>query len=135
MRLLGIAAFFLIATVVAAACGGGGASPTSTPTKQAVATPTEAAVGGREITVTLSNFRFESKDITVNVGETVNFKLKTVDGFHTFTVKDLGIDYTLVTAGEEKSFTFTATAAQRGTHKLICTPHEALGMVGTFTVQ
>lgn len=52
--------------------------------------------------------------------------------FHTFTVDDLGIDMEL-DSGETKTLTYTFDKA--GVYKLICIPHEALGMVGEIVVQ
>ena len=60
------------------------------------------------------------------------FTLSAETEFHTFTVDELGIDES-VDASEKIRFSFTFDRA--GIYKLVCIPHESLGMVGTITVQ
>ena len=76
-------------------------------------------------------FAFEPADLTFNAGDTVDFTLIGEAAFHTFTVDDLGIDLD-VDAGDTVSLQFTFDTP--GTYTLICVPHQALGMVGTITV-
>lgn len=52
---------------------------------------------------------------------------------HTWENKSLGIDTGLVNAGDSKTITFKAPPA--GQHKVICSLHESVGMVGTLTVE
>ena len=77
-------------------------------------------------------FAYEPVDLTFAVGEIVNFTFIGEDAFHTFTVPDLDIDVE-VEAGETTGLDFKFEVA--GTYELTCIPHEALGMVGTITVQ
>ena len=71
-------------------------------------------------------------DLSFNAGETVNFSFESESQLPTFTVDDLDIDVS-VDGGETVGFSFTFD--KPGTYDLICIPHEALGMVGTITVQ
>lgn len=75
---------------------------------------------------------FDPVNFTFSVGEAVNFTLFAEDAFHSFTVSELEINVE-VNAGESGGLDFVFEEA--GTYELICVPHEALGMVGTITVQ
>jgi plastocyanin len=77
-------------------------------------------------------FVFTPVDYEFGVGETVNFTFTAESQFHTFTVNDLGID---VAVDGGKTVDFSHTFDKAGTYKLICIPHEALGMAGTITVK
>lgn len=77
-------------------------------------------------------FAFEPFDFNFAVGEEVKFSFASEAVFHTFTVDDLGIDVS-VDGGDTVEFTFTFDTL--GTYELTCIPHQALGMVGTITVQ
>lgn len=78
------------------------------------------------------SYIFDPAELTFSVGETVTFDLVSENEFHTFTVTDLGINVA-VNGGESGTLEFTFDTA--GTYNLICIPHQALGMVGTITVQ
>ena len=80
----------------------------------------------------LGPFEFDPVDFSFNTGETVNFTFTAESQLHTFTVADLDIDES-VNGGEVADFSFTFD--KPGTCDLICIPHQALGMVGTITVQ
>ena len=77
-------------------------------------------------------YGFDPDKFTFSVGETVEFTITSETEFHTFTVDELGIDQA-IRGRETAVVTFTFDTA--GTFELICIPHEALGMVGTITVQ
>ena len=70
-----------------------------------------------------------------SVGETVEFHLSAKDGVHTFTVKDLDINWVVSNQPDPQVQTFTFDRA--GTFKLICAipGHEGSGMVGTVEVR
>ena len=70
-------------------------------------------------------------EMTFSVGETVTFTMTSETEFHTFEVDDLDI-YWEVDAGDTQTRTFTFDSP--GTYELICTPHNAQGMIGTITV-
>lgn len=100
--------------------------------------PLAPVAGGTAISVGLNDaggpgpFEFAPNNFTFKRGETVNFSFAGESQFHTFTVGDLGIDVA-VDGGASVDFTFTFDTP--GTYKVICIPHEALGMVGTITVE
>ncbi len=111
--------------IVLAACGGND-KPAPTPARA-------PGPGEQQLNVELTNFKFTPKAFAFTVGDTVEFRLFAKDIIHTFTVKALGIDWSL-RGGETQDQTFTFT--RPGTFKLVCTVpgHEAAGMVGTVTV-
>ena len=126
-RLVQIAVFvgaILTAFSVAAGCGG-----TAEPT------PTAAEAAGGELPVVLRNYAFEPERMRFEAGETVEFGLVSTDELHTFTVRELGINWALPKkeAPEFQSFTFE----KAGTYKLICAipGHEGSGMVGEIVVE
>ena len=98
----------------------------------APAAPAEAGDDGA-IEVVHDNFTFEPRRMAFEVGETVEFTLVSNDIPHTFTVKDLGIDWEVSKEPQVQTFTFE----RAGTFKLICAVpgHEGSGMVGTVEVR
>lgn len=145
-----IMATLMIISAVAllAACSGGSAAepkapePTSPPAVVAPTTPpapVDTSPPADDVEkVSLQDpsgsgaYLFGPTELTFGVGETVTLQLTSEGEFHTFTVDDLGIDVG-VDPGATETLTFTFDRA--GTFELICIPHEALGMVGTITVQ
>ena len=97
----------------------------------------QAAGGGTPIDVGLldiggsGEYAYSPADMTFSVGETVTFTMTAETEFHTFEVDDLDI-YWEVEAGDTVTRSFTFDKA--GTYELICTPHNAQGMVGTITI-
>ena len=97
----------------------------------------QAAGGGTPVEVAMQDiggsgeYAYSPAEMTFSVGETVTFTLTSEAEFHTFEVDDLDI-YIEVDAGDTATYTFTFDEA--GTYDLICTPHNAQGMVGTITV-
>ena len=75
---------------------------------------------------------YDPVDFTFSAGEGVNFTFIAEAAFHTFTVTDLDINEE-VNAGETSGLDFVFE--EPGTYELVCIPHQALGMVGTITVQ
>jgi plastocyanin len=100
--------------------------------------PSAPAVAGTAVSVGLNDaggrgpFEFSSTDFNFKNGEVVNFSFTSDAQFHTFTVAELGIDVA-VDGGDTVNFDFTFD--KPGVYTLICIPHEALGMVGTITVE
>ena len=155
MRYLALILMFGAVLAALAACGGGdSAEPTPTPVQPASPAPPAAAPAtvpasapatapaapasaAEAATVQLNDnggrgpFEFAPAEFTFSAGQTVNFALVGEATFHTFTVESLGIDVE-VNGGETVDFSFTFDTP--GTYKLICIPHQALGMLGTITV-
>ena len=113
--------------------------PEPAPTQEPGAEDEQDRIVGTPITVNMTGVGtaadpgvFDPVDFTFSVGEAVNFTLFAEDAFHSFTVSELEINVE-VNAGESDGLDFVFEEA--GTYELICVPHEALGMVGTITVQ
>ncbi|MDP6455602.1 MAG: cupredoxin domain-containing protein [SAR202 cluster bacterium] len=136
-RLSAIGLALMISLFLAAiACSSESDETSSAPAPTAA--PAAAPSGGTAFEVSLQDpggsgsYVFSPADLTFSVGDTVSFSLTSEKEFHTFTVDDLGIAEN-VNAETTVDLTFTFDTA--GTFELICVPHEALGMVGTITVQ
>ena len=106
--------------------------PTATRLPQPTATPDPFEIvrfrdgGGR------GPFAFDPSEFSFPVGESVDFQFMPGAAFHTFTVEELGID---VEVSGSETIRFDFTFDEPGTYKLICIPHQALGMIGTITVE
>ena len=98
--------------------------------------PTATPVGAGDdgtLEVAHRNYAFEPRSMAFDVGQTVEFTLVSNDIPHTFTVRDLGIDWEVSKEPRTQTFTFE----EAGTFKLICAVpgHEGSGMVGTVEVR
>ena len=154
MTKLAVAAI-LVATVAIAALACGQPAPTGPsvtiiqrasppiPAPAPTAVPGEGedameAIVGTPVTVNMIDnggagpMAYDPTDFAFSVGEGVNFTFIAEAAFHTFTVSDLEINIE-VNAAETVGFDYIFE--EPGTYDLICVPHEALGMVGTITVQ
>ncbi|MBI2172218.1 MAG: cupredoxin domain-containing protein [Chloroflexi bacterium] len=133
-----VGALLLTLSLGLVACGGGSASkPTATPTK-AAATPTKAATtpsgGGEVVQVTLTDapkYTFVPDKLSFQSGKTYTLQFNAPKEFHTFTVGALGID---IFINPNEAVKADITPGKAGTFKLICIPHEGLGMIGEVTV-
>lgn len=103
------------------------------------APPAEEEEDVRTIEVDMVDNRFDPDVIELQPGETVEFVARSIDTFHTLTIKSsadaddelFNLD---VPGGERRSGRFTAPDVP-GELYLYCKPHELLGMVGTVVVQ
>ena len=97
-------------------------------------TPTPAVPVDGVLDVDMRNYVYEPRSFEFKVGETVEFRLISEDEPHTFTVKELGINWVVPKNEEPQVETFTFNEA--GTYRLVCTVagHEGSGMVGKITV-
>src|SRR6185369_9779395 len=75
---------------------------------------------------------FNQKNITVNVGDTVTWVW--IGSGHDTVANDGTWNSGLKNVGASFSFTFTAAHAGKR-FDYFCTPHRAIGMVGSITVQ
>ena len=113
--------------------------PAPAPTQAPDAEGQQQAIVGTPVTVNMTGVGtaadpgvFDPVNLAFSVGEAVNFTFFAEDAFHSFTVSELEINVE-VNAGESGGLDFIFEEA--GEYELICVPHEALGMVGTITVQ
>ncbi len=114
----------ILATVLAA-CGGGDDEPTAT-------LPPDTFV--QQVPVEMTSFSYSPGEFRFKNGDVVEFRLSSRDIEHTFTVKELGIDWRIRGGGTgNRTFTFSTP----GEYELVCTipGHEAAGMVGTLIVE
>lgn len=114
-----LAVVIVASGLTATSCGGGGEAATTT---------TPAAV----VILTSSN-RFEAANVTVKVGQRVEWKW--AGGRHNVTSGTMCAPDGKFGSGEVKSegnFVFTFTTA--GEFPYFCTPHCDVGMVGKITV-
>ena len=82
----------------------------------------------------MRNYLYEPEALQFERGETVEFRLLSVDESHTFTVPDLEVNWVVPKEDEPQVQTFTFNRA--GRFRLVCIipGHEGSGMVGTITV-
>ena len=97
-------------------------------------TPTPAVPTDGVLDVDMRNYVYEPRSFEFKAGETVEFHLISEDEPHTFTVKELGINWVVPKNEEPQVETFTFSEA--GAYRLVCTVagHEGSGMVGKITV-
>ena len=130
----------LALTLGIAACGSEEPTPTTAPpaTPTATSTTTQPADGGNatgEVVNIIQHetpYSFEPATFAFEVNKTYALTFASVGEFHTFTVRDLGIDI-FILPGE--AVQVDVTPSKVGTFQLICVPHEGLGMVGEVIVQ
>ncbi len=153
MRIRTLFGIVLVVTAVLGftACGGGEEEPAPTPTNTATATATVAPTAttpaddggtsgngggatGNVISIeqTENPYQFIPDTFTFDVGTTYTLSFVATNEFHTFTVRDLGIDI-FINPGEALETPITPSTV--GQFALICVPHEGLGMTGSITVQ
>ena len=97
--------------------------------KSVPATNSEPATAGK--TVTISNFQFAPKSVTVKVGSDVTWQVK--EGTHTVTADNGAFESQALSAGQKFSYTFT----KAGTYRYYCSFHGGKGghdMAGTVIV-
>lgn len=116
------AAFAIVAVLAVASLASGIATLTNRSSVSAT-----AKSGATE--VKMKSSKFEPLRVNVRVGQPAKVLVKNADpAVHTFTIKQLGIDYT-ITPGSEKLVELNAPA---GTYTYVCTVHS--GMTGTLTI-
>ena len=142
-RLIAPLALAMITLLAVAACGGSENGDSPPPPAPPPAAPTAAPgadidIKGTRVDVNLEDpggsgaYKFDPAKFSFSAGQEVTFVLTSESEFHTFTVEELDTDVS-VDARETVGLTYTFDKA--GTYKLICIPHEALGMVGEIVVQ
>ena len=76
------------------------------------------------------NFEFSPADIEISVGDTVEWQW--VNGVHTTTSDSITGQNVWDAPLDASNQTFRFVITSPGVHNYVCTPHQALGMVGTI---
>ena len=82
-----------------------------------------------------TGYAFDPETLTLQSGQSYSIELEGGAEFHTWTLVDADGSYiqnVQVMAGENQTVQITAPAP--GTYKLICLPHQAMGMLGEVVV-
>ncbi|RDI70076.1 halocyanin domain-containing protein [Halopelagius longus] len=93
--------------------------------------------GTSEVTVTVGasgnngNFAFAPPAVRVSPGATVVWEWSGNGGSHNVAAEDGSFESEMT---DEKGHTFSQTFEEGGTHKYVCTPHQAMGMKGAVVV-
>ena len=160
MRFIGSA--LVASAIVLSACGGGEKAPatdaaTPAAAPAATATGTAASITGTTHDVKMigdeKGYRFEPKDITIKAGDGIKFTFIS-GGPHNvaFNVADIPADVkpqldanmgadkmaelsSKMLMNPNESVTISFANIKPGTYPFNCTPHLAMGMKGTVTVQ
>lgn len=80
------------------------------------------------------NFEFDTKELSVNEGDTVTINFESTSGFHDWKLDEFNAATKQVNPGTPTSVTFVADKA--GVYEYYCSVgnHRAMGMVGKLTV-
>ena len=128
MKMLLVGLSFLALALLAGACGtkdtpvvipAGPSVPLSTPSEQFF------------VFLSSSPYAFGPKDFSFKVGTTYTLTLIGDNQIHTFSVKELWGD---IFISPNETVLQNVTPDQKGVFKLICLPHESLGMIGEVRV-
>ena len=98
----------------------------------------EIRIVGKRVDVNMEDpgksgeYVYDPAEFTFARGEEVTLVMASEGEFHTFTVEELEIDVH-VDAWKSKALTYTFD--RPGTYRLVCIPHETLGMTGVINVR
>ncbi|MFF2479483.1 cupredoxin domain-containing protein [Paenibacillus sp. NPDC058071] len=115
--------------IMLTACGGGNKANNGG-TNNGGGNAGAPAGGTKDITIKAENWKFNPKEIKVNVGDTINLKMENVSGNHGIEIPDLNVN---LKSGETKSF----TVDKAGSYAFHCSIQCGSGhndMVGTLVV-
>lgn len=142
---IGFGIALVVLMIAAIGCGGGETAPAATPKPAptvAAATQEVSSSGETDFTVALlgtggAGYAFDPETLTLQSGQSYSIELTgaTSDEFHTWTLVDADGSYiqnVQVMAGESQTVELTAPAP--GTYRLICLPHQLMGMEGEVVV-
>ncbi|MBI67628.1 MAG: hypothetical protein CL777_02640 [Chloroflexi bacterium] len=98
-------------------------------------TPTVTKVTDGEVNIIMNNYNFVPERLAFSTNEKVKFVMNSTDSVHSFTIRELGINW-IVSRNDEptiEEYTFT----KPGTYQLICiiSGHASEGMVGEVIVE
>jgi plastocyanin len=96
---------------------------------------TVAADGSVTFEVDGSNFKFEPNQLKVKKDQKVKIVFNNVQGFHDFTIEELNVKTSQITAGNSATVEFTPD--ETGSFEFYCSvgQHRANGMKGTLVVE
>ena len=102
---------------------------------EALPTPTVTKVTDGEVNIIMNNYNFVPERLAFSTNEKVKFVMNSTDSVHSFTIRELGINW-IVSRNDEptiEEYTFT----KPGTYRLICiiSGHASEGMVGEVIVE
>jgi plastocyanin len=98
----------------------------------------EIRIVGKRVDVNMEDpgksgeYVYDPAELTFERDEQVTLVMTSEGEFHTFTVEELEIDVH-VDAWKSKALTYTFD--RPGTYRLVCIPHETLGMTGVINVR
>ena len=95
---------------IIAACGANG---TKEDNKAANASVADSGAASSDLVITASNWKFDQKEYKIKAGETVNFKVESIDGMHGVEIKKT--DYKLATGK-----TVAVNISEPGTYEMVC---------------
>lgn len=78
----------------------------------------------------MGKYEYDPNEFVFKAGESVDFTLVGDPELHTFTIKTLGVDWSLA---PEETKTFSFTFGTTGSYEIVCIPHPE--MKGTIVVQ
>jgi plastocyanin len=112
-------------------------SPTGASMEAKTVSPSEDAMGVKNITVEGKNFSFTPSQIKVKKGDTVKVTFKNISGFHNWTLAFNGKQITTKTIKSGESDTVEFVADKAGTYDYYCSVgnHRQMGMEGKLVVE
>ena len=111
----------LLAMFLLAACGGGDDRAPTLPAPTAA--PESQEVTAKLVDVEIRSYTFTPDAIVLKLGEPVQFNAISVDGIHTFTVKELGIDVDVSKKPRDSKVSEVFTPQRTGKFEFICRVH------------
>jgi plastocyanin len=89
----------------------------------------------KEFTVTGTNFKFDTTEMTVNKGDTVRITFVSESGMHDFVLDEFDAKTAVLESGGTETIEFVADEAGEFEYYCSVGSHRQMGMVGTLTVQ
>jgi plastocyanin len=149
-----MAAFLLVGCTAAPAnnnSNNDGATGTNTPTTDGNGAATDGSTDGttggatdgsnpattKTVSVSMSSFSFNPKEIEVEAGSTLIINLSNSNGQHDFVIDELNVESNVLNSGGTQTLTIQIPANAAGKqYEYYCSvgSHRAMGMVGTLKV-
>jgi plastocyanin len=120
----------MAACVLLAACSGGGGSSPAEPPSSTTPSPTSP----KSVMVTISDFQFTPKNITINPGDTVVWTQTSNDSAHTVTASDGSFDSGAIFTSVGKTFSHTFSTGGVTVNYFCKAHYTCCGMAGAVQV-